>query len=192
MCAAHYAASALQLMAPTDEPITRGYTSLVAVEPALGALLSIVEVLSKTGFHVTAAESFVQAKPLLRTHSPRILITAARLGMYHGLHLVLHGKSLQPSLAALVTSDTPDVVLQREVEELGATFVLKPIATSHLVAAILQTIYRRDVDRPIRPPFERRSADRRGLPTPCAQERRGNERRRLVALALPEAVQHQS
>jgi DNA-binding response OmpR family regulator len=186
MCAAHNSALALPFVSTTDRSDQRNQLSILAVEPALDDLLSVVASLSESGFHVTAAEGFAQAKPLLTTHGPRILMTAARLGMYNGLHLVLRGKSLQPGLAALVTSDVPDRILQEEVEALGATFVTKPISTSHLVAAILQTVYRRDPDGPpIRPPFERRSADRRASITPFGVERRNTDRRRLLDMFPP-------
>ena len=182
MCAAQISALAVPLVASEERPSEKHQLSVLTVEPVLDDLLAIASSLSAVGFHVTAAEGFSQAKPLLTTHGPRILMTAARLGMYNGLHLVLRGKSMQPDLAALVTSETPDRILQAEVEAMGATFVMKPISTSHLVAAILQTVYRRDAAAPIRPPFERRSADRRATVTTFGEERRSTDRRRLMPL----------
>jgi DNA-binding NtrC family response regulator len=162
--------------------------SVLVVEPVLDQLLHTVSLLATAGFQVTAAASFEQAKPLLTSDSPAVLITALRLGMYNGLHLVVRGKALQPRLAALVTSPQPDPVLQREAELLQATFVLQPIASEELIASILKTRYRDAGNtEPIRPPFERRLADRRALEPvdPISMDRRGSDRRRILPWLLP-------
>ena len=135
--------------------------SVLIVEPELDELLRTTALLSGVGFVVTSATSFTQAKPLLTRHSPGILLTASRLGMYNGLHLVVRGKALQCDLAALVTSRVEDAILQREAEQLGATFVRRPMADRDLIASILKTRYRTPGDTtPNRPPFERRATER--------------------------------
>jgi DNA-binding response OmpR family regulator len=164
--------------------------SVLVVEPDLDELLHIAALLTGAGFQVTAAASFAQAKPLLTTHSPAVLLTAWRLGMYNGLHLVVRGKAIQPQLAALVTSAAADAVLQKDTEELGATFVLKPVASEHLVASILKTRFRAGgTGEPIRPPFEQRVAQRRALEPvdPASIDRRGTDRRRAMPWLLPPA-----
>lgn len=161
--------------------------SVLVVEPVLDQLLHTVSLLAAAGFQVTAAASFEQAKPLLTSDSPAVLLTALRLGMYNGLHLVVRGKALQPRLAALVTSPHPDPVLQREAELLQATFVLQPIASDELIASILQTRFRDASNtEPIRPPFERRVASRPVLEPvdPLAMERRQADRRRVLPWLL--------
>jgi DNA-binding NtrC family response regulator len=167
-----------------------GALTVLVVEPLLEQLLKTVTMLSTAGFKVTAAASFEQAKPLLTQDSPSILLTALRLGMFNGLHLVVRGKALQPGLAALVTSPQPDIVLQREAEQLEATFVLQPIASTELIASILKTKFRREGDEPIRPPFERRVRDRRALVpvdplAPVSIKRREGDRRRALPWLLP-------
>jgi CheY-like chemotaxis protein len=160
--------------------------SVLVVDPVLEDLLQTVALLSTAGFHVTAAASFAQAKPLLTSDSPAVLLTALRLGMYNGLHLVVRGKATQPNLAALVTSPIADPVLEREAEQLGATFVLQPVTSEDLIASILKTRFQA-TDAPVRPPFEQRTGDRRALRPidPISVERRGPDRRRTLPWLVP-------
>jgi DNA-binding NtrC family response regulator len=163
---------------PEREESRSGVTLLV-VEPTLADLLVMVSTMSHAGFHVTAAETFEQARPFLTSRHPSILVTALRLGAYNGLHLVLRGKAMRPEMAALVISDEADVVLQTEAEAMGATFMVKPIAERELLAAVRQTFFRRDPSRPIRPPFERRQWERRVHVATVTPEQRIAERRRI-------------
>jgi DNA-binding NtrC family response regulator len=167
---------------------TTSAVTVLVVEPVLDDLLRTVAILSSAGFLVTAAATFAQAKPLLTAGSPAVLLTAARLGMYNGLHLVVRGTALQPGLAALITSRVEDLVLQRETEQLGATFILQPLPHDELIASILKTRFRAAGNtEPIRPPFERRSTQRRALEPiePISVDRRGSDRRRMLPWLVP-------
>lgn len=160
--------------------------TMLVVEPKLDELLATVSMLSLAGFRVTAVESFTKAKPLLGARSPAILLTSLRLGSYNGLHLVVRGRSLQPSMAAIVTSAAPDTGAQHEAENLGATFVVKPIPPNQLIASILKTYYRAPNDTtPIRPPYDRRQHQRRAALAPVDADRRQSDRRRLLPWLLP-------
>ena len=177
--------SPLPAILPTggnDDPL-----SVLVVEPDLAELLVSTSMLSASGFHVTAAASFAQARILLGGARPfAVLLTTLRLGMYNGLHLVVRGRCVQPTMAALVTASPEDVLLQTEAERLGATFVLKPTTSQEFIAAILQTVFRRESSAaPIRPPFERRQADRRGTSQSFGEERRRTERRRKTPWLAP-------
>lgn len=156
--------------------------SVLVVEPALDELLIVTSMLSSAGFHVTAAASFAQARALLGgARRFALLFTALRLGMYNGLHLVVRGRCVQPTMAALVTASSEDATLQAEAEILGATFVVKPTTSQECIAAILQTVFRRDPSAgPVRPPFERRRGERRSAAQPVGEERRRSDRRRTL------------
>jgi CheY-like chemotaxis protein len=154
--------------------------SALIVDPALSDVLFLVAIVSSLGFHVTVADTFADGLERLRLQ-PALLIAEIRLGEYNGLHLVLRGKSAKPNLAAIVTSTVPDPVLQLEAEQLGATFVLKPIAEEELRAAIVRTMFRAAESGAgsIRRPFERRKAERRTPgAAPYASERRVRDRRK--------------
>jgi response regulator RpfG family c-di-GMP phosphodiesterase len=155
--------------------------SVLVVEPAVDELLIVIPRFIKHGFKVTVAETFAQAKTMLLSHPPSILMTALRLGAYIGLHLVLKAKDMLPNIAALVTSPVNDVVLRADAESWGATFIVTPIEEKDFIAAVLQTFFRRNAaGEPIRPPFERRLAERRAAAGSFSDERRSADRRQLL------------
>lgn len=160
------------------------------VEPVLSDALFLVATASSLGFHVTVADNFQEALDRLRV-PPVLLIADIRLGEYNGLHLVMRGKSIRRDLAAIVTSAVADSVLQSEAEQLGTTFLLKPITTEELRAAICRTVLRTadSPAGPIRAPFERRTAKRRGaVPAAHQPDRRTGDRRRDVLPLIQQAA----
>ena len=159
---------------------------VLIVQPVLSDALYLVATVSSLGFHVTVADNFQEGLERLRV-PPVLLIADVRLGEYNGLHLVMRGKSIRRDLAAIVTSAAADSVLQSEAEQLGATFMLKPTTTRELRAAVCRTIFRTadSPPDPIRAPFERRQAERRGaIPAAYQPDRRIVDRRRRDALRL--------
>lgn len=151
--------------------------SVLIVEPTADDRLPSASMLSGAGFQVSVTETFADARARLTAAPPGILITTVRLGLYNGLHLVLRSTASHPDMAVLVTSPTDDQVLRADAEAMGATFIVKPVADAELLAAVLRTIYGRH-QRPIRPPFERRAAERRVAAGAWATERRLADRRR--------------
>jgi DNA-binding response OmpR family regulator len=178
--------SSLRMLRPHELPPdsllpAMGTVSALIVERSMADALPAVTMLGATGFHVTLAETFAKAKERLSSRPPSVLITDVRLGEYNGLHLVLRGKSLRPDMAAIVLSDAADPVLQADAEAMGATFVVKPVTPRDFCAAVMRTLARasRGQTAPIRPPFERRSGERRMRDTDwSAEERRRADRRR--------------
>jgi DNA-binding response OmpR family regulator len=162
--------------------------SALVVEPAAADRRLIASTLAESNFRVTVAEQFADAKNLLWTRPPDVLITNVRLGEYNGLHLVLHGKTARPGLVALVLSEVRDVVLQADAAHFGATFVLKPLSVKELRAALMRSLFRRgDTDWPMNPPFERRIGERRGVTggVGFSPNRRVVDRRRSVVAEAP-------
>lgn len=160
-------------------------TALI-VEPVLFDALFLVATATSLGFQATVAATFQEGVEQLRL-SPLLLVTDIRLAEYNGLHLVLRGKSAKADLAAIVTSGVADPVLQAEAEHLGATFVLKPVSTEELRAAICRTLMKSPESPagPVRPPFERRKSERRAAGADCVQQdRRTADRRRDIALVI--------
>jgi DNA-binding NtrC family response regulator len=157
----------------------------IVVEPTLVDIWFAVSGLANSGFHITVAESFLEAKALIDKQPPAVLITDVRLREYNGLHLVLRGKAARPDMAAIVVTTVADPVLQAEAERMNATFILKPTTRQEFLAAVYRTVFRSAEDpSPIRPSFERRIAERR-LPEKAMSdsERRVAERRRSFGAA---------
>ncbi len=165
-------------------------TSALIIDPVLSDALFSVATATSLGFRVTVADTFQEALERLRV-PPALLIADIRLGEYNGLHLVLRGKAARRDLAAVVTSELADPVLQSDAEQLGATFVLKPTTTQEFRAAICRTLLQSasSAEDPIRPPFERRTLDRRATrPALHHPERRMGPRRRDVFQLIQQVV----
>jgi DNA-binding response OmpR family regulator len=153
---------------------------VLVVEPSLADAAFIGAALTPVPFRITVANHFQEAKTLIESRPPMVLISEIRLGEFNGLQLVMRARAARLSIAALVTTDVPDSVLQREAERLGATFVVKPTTPGEFLAAVCRTAFRRQADLTpilVRPPFERRTQERRLSAAPVALERRVSERR---------------
>ena len=159
-------------------PIPKEFTaSALVVEPDLRNLLFALSTLSALGLDAAVAETFRDARALLATTRPALLLTSVKLHEFNGLHLVMRGRGAWPRMPSIVTSPSDDVVLRREAEELGAAFIALPITGEEMAAAICRTVLCEEGAPPLRSPFERRSKDRRTAIVAQEAERRSRERR---------------
>ena len=162
-------------------------TALV-VEPNGSDMELIKSALISAGFTVIGVDNFRDGGALLIEAPPSMLVTEIRLGAYNGLQLAYRGKSVWPPMTIMLTSAYRDPVLQRDIERMGATFVLKPVSTQDFVAAVYRTALRQPNSQgafePVQPPFERRQTERRQSPVNGSldTDRRRTERRHEVPL----------
>ena len=156
--------------------------SALVVEPREVDKVLIVYALTSIGFRVTVTDNFRDARDLLVKNPPFAIITEVRLGEFNGLQLALRARWMHPNMPVLVTSDVSDLVLRREAEDAGATFLVKPLTTTDLLAALHRTALRHPkldgTVEPVRPPFERRRRERRHTERVFELERRGDDQRR--------------
>jgi DNA-binding response OmpR family regulator len=156
------------------------------VEPDKADRAFFVSVLAAEGFAMMTVANYSDGKSLLTSAPPALLITEIRLGAHNGLHLAHRARLTKPDMTIVLLSAYADPVLIRDVEQVGATFVLKPVTARELAAAINRTALRQPNSlgtfEPIRPPFERRQTDRRQTPQDrlVEMERRSFVRRRAV------------
>jgi CheY-like chemotaxis protein len=113
----------------------------LVVEPEEHSRVFLASSLSSAGLSVTGTGSFSSARALLEAQPPALLVTEVRLGAYNGLHLVLLGRSVSPHMTLVVTSRLNDRGLQREAEELGATFIRKPMTAWALLAPLYRAAF---------------------------------------------------
>ena len=102
----------------------------------LGAAL----LLEAAGYRVLSANNFEEAKQVLATEAPDMLVTDLRLGPYNGLHLVLRSRTDHPDMAALVTSRIADPVLQAETLRQSAAFLLLPVSDDEFLDAVASSL----------------------------------------------------
>src|SRR4029078_13104153 len=101
-------------------------TALVVDPNGADMALSKAALIS-AGFTVTEADNFKDAGALIIEAPPSMLVSEIRLGAYNGRHRSYRGKSVWPPMTIVLTSAYRDPVLQRDIERMGATFVLKPV-----------------------------------------------------------------
>jgi DNA-binding response OmpR family regulator len=99
--------------------------------------------LSSAGYRVVTSTSFKDGKALLEAEEPpALLIVSVRLGAYNGLHLVIRGRLDHPGMAAVLTSETHDPVLEEEAATYGATYISTsgPTQRDALLAASMRAL----------------------------------------------------
>ena len=110
----------------------------LVVEPEEADRALVVSTLRSAGLIVTAVEGFASARLRLVRWRPTVLVTEIRLGDHNGLHLAHIASWMRRQMILIVTSSYRDLVLTRDAEALGATFIQKPFTP----AGLLATLYR--------------------------------------------------
>lgn len=155
---------------------------ILVVDHTLGEAYAAVTPLSSAGFSVTVSRTFDAAKALLAAGEYGLLIAALRLGNYNGLHLVVRARAMSEWLPAIVTAEAEDTVLRADAERLSATYVVLPVPAREFLAAVIRTYVRRPAEAALRPPFERRTADRRATASNGDQGDQRRAERRVVLI----------
>ena len=78
------------------------YPVALIVHPDGGARATIRRSLRSAGFQAVAVDTFDAARHMLELEPVDVLVTEARLGDFHGLHLVLLARSSNPAVFAAV------------------------------------------------------------------------------------------
>jgi DNA-binding response OmpR family regulator len=99
----------------------KAYLVALVVHPNAATRATVVRSLRDAGFQAVGVAGFDAAKHLLGLEPIDVLVTEARLGDFHGLHLVLLARTANPAVFAAVITSNPDAVLERDVESAGAT-----------------------------------------------------------------------
>jgi len=113
---------------------------VLIVEDDAATLAGWAAYVHAAGFSVVPLSSFAEAHRLLPFARPDVLVTDIRLGEYNGLQLAVQAGTLDPAPSVIVTSGYEDPVLVAEAARLGATFLLKPVQPSRLVALIFEMV----------------------------------------------------
>jgi DNA-binding NtrC family response regulator len=116
---------------------------ILVAEDDAATLAGLATYLHEAGFSVVPAANFADARRLLVFARPDVLIADVRLGEYNGLQLVVHARALQPPPAAIVTSGFSDPVIEAEARQMDATFLLKPVDPTRLLALIRRMVAHR-------------------------------------------------
>jgi DNA-binding response OmpR family regulator len=113
--------------------------SILIVDERPTAVARLAKPLARAGYAVTTATTFEAARDRLTEEPPDLLIAAERLGLFNGLHLVLRGRFDRPEMAAIVTVEADDPVLQAEASSFGAVCAVSPMSAPELLALVSRT-----------------------------------------------------
>jgi DNA-binding NtrC family response regulator len=106
--------------------------TILIVDDDVGLLDAMARAFSEAGEDVTACGSFEEARLALRQRSFDALITDVRLGAFNGLQLAVMARDLHPDIQLIVFSGFDDPVLRNDAEQVGAVYLVKPVAASYL------------------------------------------------------------
>jgi DNA-binding NtrC family response regulator len=87
---------------------------------------------------VVACDSFEKARQVLKDQSFDALITDVRLGAFNGLQLAVMARDMHPEMRLVVFSGFDDPVLRADAEQIGAIYLVKPVASSELLRLLDQ------------------------------------------------------
>jgi DNA-binding response OmpR family regulator len=115
--------------------------ALVIVVSADEQVLRCTEaLLSRHGFLVAIASSFVEGHELLRSVTPDLLITDLRLDDYNGLQLATQCRHDHPDVAVIIMSSTDDWWAEGEAKRHGAAFIANPLENPGFLPCVQATL----------------------------------------------------
>jgi DNA-binding response OmpR family regulator len=141
------------------------YSLVLVVEQDPGALSTAVRTLRGAGHHATGVSSYEEARRQLTLDPPDVLLSPARLGDHHGLHLALVARARRVDTHAVILVDLEDPVLHSEVTRAGASLVVRPLGADALLALVNGLLAHArqppGADAAVAPQPNRRMSDRR-------------------------------
>lgn len=93
----------------------------------------LARLLFQAGYEATAVGTFDEARRIIGTTPPDLLITDIRLDAYNGLQLILNSPHQIPTI---VITGFADPVLEAEARRGGAAYLVKPVQPSDLLALV--------------------------------------------------------
>ena len=97
----------------------------IVVDADLTELRRTEQALEQVGFVVMGAGSFAQAKALLVSITPEVVIADIKLEAFNGLHLAALCAVWRPATPFIATHNVYDPVLEADARRLNASYVVK-------------------------------------------------------------------
>jgi DNA-binding response OmpR family regulator len=122
---------------------------LVNADPR--ALRHLEAQLSEDGYLVAAIGSFVEARDLLASVTPDLLIADIRLERFNGLQLAIRSHFDHPDVPVIVTHVQEDSVVEAEAKRYCVSFIAAPLENRNFLPCVRSLVdSRRQVQRPMR------------------------------------------
>jgi CheY-like chemotaxis protein len=114
---------------------------VLVLEDDENALAGIVELLTASGYDVTPAAAYEDAKKLLALSTYDLLITDVRLRSYNGLHLVAKVRNESPETGVIIMTGYDEPLIELEASRYSAIFVKKPVKADALLDAVQRSLH---------------------------------------------------
>jgi DNA-binding NtrC family response regulator len=109
---------------------------VLVVDDDRAVLALVTGWLKVAGYEVRPCDCFEDAKHVLTTTVPSVLLADVRLGAFNGLQLVILAKERNALTVPIVMSAFDDPALRREAAYCGATYLSKPFSREQVLAAV--------------------------------------------------------
>jgi DNA-binding NtrC family response regulator len=113
---------------------------VLVVDDDRQVLKYLSELLHEAGFDTVVCERYQDAKALLATSRPDLLLTDIRLGAYNGLQLAYFARDHHPGLPVVVLTGYEDPTLRDEANRSGAQFLVKPVTRTVLIGTLQKAL----------------------------------------------------
>lgn len=122
---------------------------LVNADPR--ALRHAEATLSDQGYLVAAVGTVIEARNIIDSASPDLVIADLRLGADNGLELAIRTRVDHPNVPVIITHSGEDVAAEADARRFGATFIPRPLANPRFLPGVQATLdQRRAAQKPIR------------------------------------------
>ena len=115
----------------------------VVVDADAAELRKTEQALEAAGFVVMTSDSFAQARALLASMTPDIVIADIKLSAYNGLHLAALCAVWRPGMPFIATDSNHDMVLEADARRLSASYVIKTPEREELTRTALTLLSER-------------------------------------------------
>jgi DNA-binding response OmpR family regulator len=112
----------------------------IVVDADLAELRKTEQALEHVGFVVMGAGSFAQAKSLLVSITPEIVVADIKLEAFNGLHLAALCAVWRPATPFIATHNIYDTVLEADAKRLSASYVVKTPNREELTRTAVELI----------------------------------------------------
>jgi len=116
------------------------------------ALRHTEALLSEAGHLVATIWSFAEAKKVLDSVIPDLLVADVRLGAFNGLHLAIRSRHEHPDIPVIITNEHADAITEAQALQYGAQFVAAPLENPALFLRCVESALaeRRRTQAPVR------------------------------------------
>jgi DNA-binding response OmpR family regulator len=122
---------------------------ILLVESDRAVLRGTEALLSNAGHLVAAVPTYHEAKHLMDSVTPDMLIVGVRLEAFNGMHLAVRCRREYPLPPVMITSPAPDAVVEIEADRIGAMFLVDPLNNAAFLPRVAAALEKHRRTQPV-------------------------------------------